>query len=164
MNINCVGYSILNDIYSIMRKEQDTNEKSQNRKAKPPYQAAPYDQLVEFKFIIPRQFLLLCKLMGTTPKELVRDFGATLSCGSWRREGTEEARRHLINYFIALGYGQQYYTEEEIRLMFAELDALGSLFPMDGSVGLVRKYAAWRDAYHAYWFEKWQSKAGRRVQ
>lgn len=113
--------------------------------------------------ILPQQFLLLCRLMELTPETLLQDFAQNLSCGSWKREGRDEAKAHLLNYFIAHGYGRHLYTHAEIQQLFKEMDALGLLFPYNGNIQLVKQYAAWRSRHNRYWFKKWFEKPGRKL-
>jgi hypothetical protein len=108
--------------------------------------------------ILPQQFLRLCHLMELTPETLLQDFAQNLSCGSWKREGREEAWAHLLNYFIAHGYGRHLYTNAEIQQLFKEMDALGLLFPYNGNIRLVKQYPAWRTKHNRYWFKKWQRR------
>jgi len=85
---------------------------------------------------------------------VIRDFTDNLGCGSWNREGRDRIKEHLINYFIAHGYGQHHYNENDIREMFKEMDAVGRLFPRDGKMELIDLYAEWREKHHKYWFKK----------
>ncbi|WP_341838599.1 hypothetical protein WJU16_12300 [Chitinophaga pollutisoli] len=139
--------------------------KQHRRRPKPElkWQTGAYDRHAKIKFILPYQFLLLCKLVDKTPEEIIRDFTENLSCGSWKREGRDQAKEHLINYFIAHGYGQHHYNEEDIQQMFKEMDALGLLFPKDGKMKLIDLYANWRDKHHTYWFKKWFRKPRRKL-
>ena len=148
-----------------MKKAIIPNKKKLIRKPKPKlsWQTGDYDRCVEFNFILPYQFLLLCRLMDTTPEEVIRDFTDNLSCGSWNREGRDKAKEHLVNYFVAHGYGRHHYSEVDIRQMFREMDALGILFPTNGEREMVDLYAAWRDKHHTYWFEKRLGKPGREL-
>lgn len=127
------------------------------------WQTGDYDRYAEFKFVLPYQFLLLCKLVDKTPEDIIMDFTDNLSCGSWKREGRDMAKVHLVNYFIAHGYGQHHYNEEDIRGMFKEMDALGLLFPKNGKKKLVNLYADWRDKHHTYFFKKWFRKPRRKL-
>ncbi|NCU03521.1 MAG: hypothetical protein GXC73_05990, partial [Chitinophagaceae bacterium] len=79
-------------------------------------------------------------LVDEEPEKLIIDFMDNLSCSSWKREGRDEAKEHLINYFIAHGYGQQHYTEEDLRLMLKEMDAVGMLFPKNSNNKLLDAY------------------------
>jgi hypothetical protein len=145
-------------------KKTSTNKRVQ-RKPRPElkWQTGEYDRHAEYKFILPYQFLLLCRLMDTTPENVVSDFMDNISCGSWKREGRDEAKEHLINYFIAHGYGQHHYSENDIREIFKEMDAMGLLFPKDGESKMVDLYADWRDKHHTYFFKKWFRKPRRKL-
>ena len=127
------------------------------------WQTGEYDRDAAFKFVLPYQFLLLCRLVDKTPEDIIRDFADNLSCGSWKREGRDQAKEHLVNYFIAHGYGQHHYSEEDIRQMFKEMDALGSLFPTKGKMKMIDLYADWRDKHHTYFFKKWFKKPRRKL-
>lgn len=72
-------------------------------------------------------FLLIAKLVNVPPDDIVTDFMDNLSCGSWKRKGRDKAKEKLVDYFIEHGYGQEYYTAEDIRTMFKELDVIGCL-------------------------------------
>lgn len=137
-----------------------SDKKKAIRKPKPTlkWQTGDYDRHTKFNFILPYQFLLLCRLMDTTPERVILDFTDNLSCGSWKRAGRDKAKEHLINYFIAHGYGQHQYSEDDVREMFKEMDALGLLFPKGGKRKLVDLYADWRDEHSIYWFKKWSGK------
>ncbi|NCI46711.1 hypothetical protein [Sediminibacterium soli] len=141
-------------------------KKSAPKKPKPElmWQTGKYDRHAQFSYFLPYQFLLLCKLLDVTPEDVVRDFTDNLSCGSWKREGRDKIKEHLINYFIEHGYGQHHYSEDDIREIFKEMDALGLLFPKEGKSKLVDKYANWRDKHYKYWFKKWFRKPRRKLQ
>lgn len=149
-----------------MKKTATTPAKKKpSRKRKPQlkWQTGAYDRHAEFRFILPYQFLLLCRLMEVTPEQVVRDFTENLACGSWKREGRDKAKEHLVNYFIEHGYGQHHYSETDIREIFKEMDALGLLFPKNGKGKMVDRYAKWRDKHHTYWFKKWFRKPKRKL-
>lgn len=99
--------------------------------------------------------------MEVTPHELLTDFMDNLSCGSWKRQGREEARQRLLEYFLANGYGQQYFSTGEIREIFRELDAIGVLYPSGASADLIAEHCKWRDHYQEWWFSKWFEKDNR---
>lgn len=126
------------------------------------WQVGPYNRSATFQLHLPYQFLLLCKIIEVEPEKMVFDFLNNLSCESWNREGKDIAKTHLINYFLAAGYGQEFYNEDAIRTIFKEMDALGLLFPKKGSIKLVDQYAKWRKKHHKYWFNKWYYKARRK--
>jgi hypothetical protein len=95
--------------------------------------------------------------------QVIIDFLDCLDCGSWKREGRDKAKEKLIEYFIELGYGKEYYALEDIRLIFKEMDSIGSLFPNNGKMELINLHADWREKYHKYWFKKWYRKNRRKV-
>ena len=127
------------------------------------WQTGEYARMAEFHFWIPYQFLLLCKLMNVTPQDVVLRFMDTLDCGSWKREEiSEKARQLIIDYFIECGYGKDFYTEEDRRKIFEEMNAVGIVFPRDGKTKLIDLHSKWRDKYQNYWFKKWFRKIRRR--
>lgn len=140
--------------------QKTLNRKQKQRKPKPElkWQTGAWDRLAHYHFILPYPFLLLCRLLGTTPKEMITDFMDNLGCGSWNREGRGAAKEHLINYFMAHGYGQQQYTEADIRQLFKEMDAVGMLFPGEGNRKTINRYTQWRDQHQNWWFKKWFRK------
>ena len=145
--------------------KKNSTEKGVQQKPQPllKWQTGDYERHAKFKFFLPYQFLLLCRLVDKTPEDIILDFADNLSCGSWKREGRDQAKEHLINYFIAHEYGQHHYSEEDIRQMFKEMDALGSLFPTNAKMKLIDLYADWRDKHHTYFFKKWLKKPGRKL-
>lgn len=145
--------------------KKNSTGKQQRRKIKPElkWQTGAYARDANFTLFLPYPFLLLCRLVDKTPQEIIRDFTDNLSCSSWKREGRDQAKEHLINYFIAHGYGQHHYVEEDIRQMFKEMDALGSLFPSDGNMKLIDLYSNWRKKHQTYWFKKWFHKPRRKL-
>ena len=76
-------------------------------------------------------------------------------CDSWNREALDNEKEQLINYFIAHGYGQHNYSEEDIRKIFKEMDALGMLFPTNANNDLVDLYTKWLHKHHTHWFNQW---------
>ena len=116
-----------------------------------------YARTQEFRFVLPYQFLLLCKLINIPPRQLLLDFMDNLSCGSWKREGRDKAKEKLIEYFLEHRYGQDYYTPEDLRTLFRDMDAVGLLFPTNDS-DMINAYAKWREKHHRYWFQKWFGK------
>lgn len=141
-----------------MKRESTRRQKQRKPELELKWQTGDYDRRMNFNFVLPYQFLLLCRLMDVTPKGVVTDFMDNLACASWRREGRDVAKEHLIDYFITHGYGQHHYTETNIREIFKEMDAIGMLFPSNGSSKMVDLYAKWREKHHTYWFKKWFRK------
>ena len=122
-----------------------------------PWQKDEYSRLLELHTFLPYGFLLLCKLWNATPQTLLSDFMYNLAHGAWKREGRKAAKSMLVQYILAMGYGQQQYTERDIENMFSELDALGLLFP-NGNEKVRDLYVQWRDEHYKYWFDKWYYK------
>lgn len=122
------------------------------------WQTGDYRRTTELRFTLPYQFLLLCKLMDITPHEILLDFMDNLSCGSWKREGRDKAKIKLVEYFLEHGYGREYYSSDEIELIFRELDAIGMLYPKNANQELINEHTRWRENYHTWWFEKWFNK------
>lgn len=127
------------------------------------WQTGAYARDAKFNFFLPYQFLLLCRLMDTTPADLFTDFMDNLSCETWKREGRDSAKERLIEYFIEHGYGQQRYSVDQIREIFREMDAIGLLWPGDAKMKLIDLTAEWREKYHKYWFKKWFRKPRRKL-
>lgn len=123
-----------------------------------PWQTGPFSRDANFRFFLPYQFLLLCKLTDTTPEAILHDFMHHLACGSPGTMRSAAAKETLIEYFIQAGYGQHHYSPDEIRQIFSEMDAIGMLFPKDASAKMLDLHSRWRDQYQRYWFEKWQNK------
>ena len=119
------------------------------------WQVGKFDRHAEFKFILPYQFLLLCKLMDVTPETVVLDFLDNLNYSSWKKEGRENAREILVDYFIEHGYGQHHYDPENIRQIFKEMEAVGLLFPNNSKEKMLDSYVDWREKHYKYWFKKW---------
>ncbi len=125
------------------------------------WQKDEYLRNAEFRFTLPYQFLLLCRLMEVTPKQLLIDFMDNISCGSWKREGRDAAKQKLIDYFIEHGYGRQHYSVEETRTIFREMDAIGMLYPFGAGEESINKHTRWKNDYHTWWFNKWFNKNNR---
>lgn len=146
-----------------MKKNSTAKQVKRRPKPELKWQTGDYDRNPEFKFVIPYQFLLLCKLMEVTPRSVILDFMNNLAFASWNGEGKEVARDHLVNYFIAQGYSLPHYNEGDTRKIFKEMDAVGLLFPKNGKGKLVDLYAKWRNKHHAYWFKHWLRKPRRKI-
>ncbi len=127
------------------------------------WQTGDYARQQHFSFTLPWQFLLLSKIAGEDPRRLLIDFMSNLASDNASADGRENARVHLLNYFIANGYGRQYYTEEEIRQVFKELDALAMLWPTGAKKKLMNRHSRWLSQYHDWWFKKWFGKNNRRL-
>jgi len=138
-------------------------QKTPNKKIKPrqPWQVSDYDRRLNLQTILPYQFLLLCKILDTTPVDMIIDFLDNLSHASWKREGKDAAKQKLVEYILLCGYGKNYYSLDEIQQIFKELDAIGMIFPSNGETKLIDQYVAFREPYQDYWFNQWYYKARR---
>jgi hypothetical protein len=114
------------------------------------------------RLILPWQFLFMCKLTDVTPDTVIDRFMNDLGQESWKRRENDAVRQTLVDYFVLCGYGQKWYTEPEIRQMFRELDAIGSLWPENGGIKLIHRHARWKERYQAFWFKKWYRKLRRK--
>ena len=143
-------------------KKQKQFKKTKLKKPQPelPWQTGKYKRRCNYTFHLPYSFLLLCKLWQTPPEEILADFMDNLSHGSWQRAGRDEAKKQLTQYIIAMGYGQQHYSVTDIQTIFAELDAIGMLFPNDNEA-MRKVHVPWRNKYYNYWFNKWFTKYNR---
>jgi len=148
-----------------MKKKPTPSPANKQQKIKPElkWQTGIYSRNAVYQLCLPYPFLLLCRLTDQNPQTILLDFMDNLSCASLNRFGRDEAKQHLVNYFIAHGYGQHHYTEEELLQMFKEMDALGLLFPKHGKSKTIDAYTHFRDRYHNHWFKKWFKKPRRKL-
>ena len=130
-------------------------KKSRIRKPVMNWQTEAYCPKQTLTFEWPLQLLMICKLVNITPEQLLTDFIENISFGSWKREGRERSRQLLTEYFIEHGYGNEYYSADELKKMISELDAMALLFPRDGQPRHLDAYSRWRENQQEYWFQKW---------
>jgi len=95
--------------------------------------------------------------------KILDDFMINLSGDSFKRSGDELRRTKAVDYFIQCGYGQEFYTEQDLRQLLKELDAIGSLWPGNAEMKLIDLHANWRNTYQDYWFNKWFRKPRRKL-
>ncbi|BAV07226.1 hypothetical protein SAMN05421788_102152 [Filimonas lacunae] len=113
-------------------------------------------------FLIPWPFLYVCKLAGVTPHSVLHRFMIDVSGDTIDRSINPAVREKAIAYFMERGYGQQFYKEEDMRQILAELDTLGGLWPQTNSDKLIDMHATWRTKYLKHWFKKWYNKVRRK--
>lgn len=135
-----------------------------DKKRKPvePPKPGPYSRMQEFKCYVPMQFLLLCKLVQVPPEKMLRDFMIHLGRDSWDRSPRDAPRTTATAYFMECGYGQDFYTPEDLRQILQEMDAIGCLWPDGAKMKLIDLHAKWRNKYYKYWFRKWFYKVRRK--
>jgi len=121
-----------------------------------------YDRTRQVTLDQPVQFMLLCKLFQVPPMKMLDDFMTNTGGDSFKRSPDEACRTRAVDYFIRCGYGQDHYTEADIRQMFTELHAIGSLWPETAKEKLIDRHAKWRKMYHRHWFKKWYKKPRRK--
>jgi len=92
----------------------------------------------------------MCKLTDVTPDTVIDRFMNDLGQEIWKRRENDAVRQTLVDYFVLCGYGQKWYTEQEIRQMFRELDAIGSLWPENDPARLARFNQLLREAAARY--------------
>lgn len=146
-----------------MKKKTNNVVKKQTHVPAFSWQTGDYARRQQFSFTLPWQFLLLSKLSGEDPHQLLSDFMNDLAYDKRECTDRENARTHLLNYFIASGYGRKYYTEEEVRQLFKEMEAIAMLWPAGAKKKLINRHSKWLYQYHAYWFKKWFKKNNRQL-
>ena len=116
---------------------------------------------LEYSSIMPWQFYLLCKLTKKKPQDILYDFMCNAGMEGYGKGELQRAK--AMEYFISCGYGQDYYTEEDIRKILKEMESISTLFPTNGEMKLIDLHAKWRNKYYKYWFRKWFMKIRRRT-
>ncbi len=114
------------------------------------------DRIFEFSCIIPYQFDLLCKLAEVDPHKVLYEFMANVGMESFGLG--DEYHQKAMEYFLACGYGQHYYTPEDMRRIFKEMESISGLYPYNSTPELQEKHVQWRRAYYKFWFERWTMK------
>ncbi len=74
----------------------------------------------------------------------------------------EEHRQKAMEYFLQCGYGQHYYTPEDMQQLFKEMESIASLYPKDCKPKVQDIHVKWRKNYYKFWFEKWRMKYKRK--
>jgi hypothetical protein len=96
----------------VMRKKHKVKQKPKQPSQKgviPPrykWDTGSYQRDQEIRFILPWQFLYLCKLTEVTPHEVLDRFMNDLGQESWKRRENAGVRQALVEYFTLCGYGQ----------------------------------------------------------
>lgn len=124
----------------------------------------PWDgsQVQEVRLRIPTDVVMLCKLVDAHPEDLLQCFMNCLALE--RNKKNPEAAKHAsVDFFIRYGFGAEYYTEDELRQMFAELRRVNELWLDDlMTTKFIDHHANWRKKYYKRWFKKWYWKIRRR--
>ncbi|MFL9485721.1 hypothetical protein ACI6Q2_23285 [Chitinophagaceae bacterium LWZ2-11] len=145
-------------------KKKPSSRQTITRRNKPTmkWQTGAYDRRPVFSFCLPYQFLLLCKLMDVTPRNVLWHFMENLSGECRMQDRKEKAQDHLTAYFLEMGYGSDRYTSDDIRRMFKEMNAIASLWPTGADNTIMDTHNQWRAAYHKYWFKsRWKKRSSK---
>ena len=117
-------------------------------------------QKVNLSISLPSNFRMLCALFETSAEKILSDFMWNLSL--MVNQTSDEQRNTAIEYFKLCGYGRQIYSEEEISLIFQELEAKRLLWPDIKDKVITNEqrdlHYIWSHMYMEYWFEKWYRK------
>jgi hypothetical protein len=118
-------------------------------------------QLLELRLRIPCDVVMMCNLMDIKPEHLLRDFLSCLAVENNERNPAK-AKQACIDFFISYGYGSEYYSEEERRQMFTELQRINDLWFEEVPSKFIDLHANWRRKYWKQWFKKWYWKVRRK--
>jgi hypothetical protein len=122
-----------------------------------------YDREQMIRLDQPMQFMLLCKLLQVPPMKILDDFMINVGGDSFKRSTDDQCRVKAVDYFLQCGYGKDYYNDQDIRKMFDELHAIGSLWPETDEEKIIDMHAKWREKYYQYWFKKYWRKIRRKM-
>jgi hypothetical protein len=133
--------------------------KKKETKPRKPWHGAKSEEL---RLRIPCQVIMLCQLMNICPDEILCGFLSCLAVEK-NKKNPEVAKQAIIDFFIHYGFGKDYYSEEEIRKMFTELQRVNDLWPDEPATSkFIDHHAYWRGKYWKHWFKKWHWKIRRR--
>lgn len=104
---------------------------------------------------IPRQLMLLCDLLETTPQAVLQAFinDASLEVNS---SGSDE-RRMAVEYFMRVGYGMHRYEFDQVEQMFDGLNWLRWQWPGNDKEK-EKEDLQQRKNYLKRWHREWKSK------
>ena len=101
---------------------------------------------------IPRQLLLLCDLLETTPEQVLQGFINDVSL-EVNSSGSDE-REQAVSYFMRCGYGMHRYDFEEVDQMFSGLNWLRwQQYEKKG-----KAFKALQSQFLKEWFNEWKAK------
>ncbi|MBV4358370.1 hypothetical protein [Pinibacter aurantiacus] len=116
-------------------------------------------RLVEYNLVLPLSLQLVCKLVRISPEQILKDFMEVLAHQSISSRKAEKPQMLLVDYFIAMTHRQSNFTEDDMRQMFREAQAICDLWPSGAEKKFIDMHRKWQDEYVKYWMEKWQKKA-----
>lgn len=118
----------------------------------------PYASVQTIKIYLPIPVIPLCKMIQVPPEKIIR--GLLLDLGSEINLSNGCSQQRATEYFLAQKYGQESFTEGQIRQMLAELGVIMGLHPPHD----IKDHTAfdkWRELmpdYFKAWEIKWQAK------
>lgn len=118
----------------------------------------------DMRILIPANFLMLCKLFDLDTRAVLLDFLENVSVANCSKSDAQ--RKTAKEYFLSCGYGQDYYTKEDIEQMFIELDAMRLVWPQfpprEVDTELLDLSSEFRDKIQRHWYNKWVNKIRRK--
>jgi hypothetical protein len=112
-----------------------------------------YSASQDFHMIIPYQFLLLCRLLDMPPQNVLYEFMCNAGFESYGRGQEQKAK--AMEYFISCRYGQKFLVEDDVRLLFKELDSIAYLSPTTTHKKFANLHRKWRNKYYLFFYSKW---------
>jgi len=106
------------------------------------------------KIRINKQLAMLCKILNTTPEQVLQNFADNLSLDYRYTNGSDE-RRMAVEYFMRCGYGMHLFDHEQVEQMFDELNAIRSRFYHYGN-GKEKEYLQDRDQRYQNFLQRWK--------
>lgn len=103
---------------------------------------------------INKQLAMLCKILDTTPQEVLQNFADNLSL-DYRYTNRSDERSMAVEYFMRCDYGTHLFNGEQVKQMFDELNAIRFRFYQYGN-GKEKEYLQDRDRRYKEFFKRWQ--------
>jgi len=128
-------------------------------KATNPNSKDPYAKKQTIEFELPDAFILLCKMLKVEPKkifmELAQDIGGKVYITK-----SGYVSQDATNYFVDKEFGQELYTEEDVREMIIELGFVRRLIDsfMLGQDNYYGGRGELREKYFQVWKDRWSAK------
>lgn len=118
-----------------------------------------FSRIQQLELVLPYSFLLLCELIGLSPKTLIVDFIDHLAQGTWKNENSLQARQNLLAYFISMNYASTLLTVAQTEKMLHELGIFSHIDLTGANETLLTIHEQWREHYLQHWFFKWNNKS-----
>ncbi|MBN7813012.1 hypothetical protein J0A68_18795 [Algoriphagus sp. H41] len=117
------------------------------------------------ELFIPSNFRMLCAILDIKPERVLMDFMWKLSY-SYISGTTEKQRRAGRKFFLSCQYGRPYYSEKQIRQLFAELKANLKICDTSQEMEDLEKELFWKSnhMYIEFWFKRWFEQNGRKIE